>query len=463
MMTQKRTWVLLIAVLCCLGACKSDDDPNPGPGGSAAGATAGTSGGGSGSGGTAGGGTAGAGEGGGSGGAAPVCLSQGELNPECPQIEPKIGECAPREACCHRSSNIAKEAMLGPNDPLELEYRVNYSNTANHPLTIGVSALAEATTNRYQLEQQSTMWRFTLPRMNGEQVSGMGMAQIGVGRYNCDGTYSYYTNDAAPVREGVTTDVERWVAEEVPITVDATKTDADRIKIAFADNSNRGLTWTPFLDGDTYALDWELVHQGFTITEMDITGPGRDCLGSRITGGWEAGGKFVIYTPIKENDSQRITLIQQSYCALVAFGILPEAGTHNKQKKCVEEPRCLPDGPAPMGTMIGEDPTCVWLKLPDSLCPETEEQKELYGCHLGAETNVNNETDYPDAATINCTPTAPTAPADPATGSPGQCCDPLGESDTLPPCNAYRLVQEFVAAAAEITDDEKMGVQPKCL
>jgi hypothetical protein len=457
MMTQKRTWVLLIAVLCCLGACKSnDDDPTPGGG---AGATAGTSGGGSGSGGTPGSGSGGGGAG---GGAAPTCFAAGEINPECPQVNPKTGECAPREACCHRTSNIAKEATLGPNDPLELEYRVNYSNTANHPATIGVDALANATTTRYENEQQSTMWRFTLPRMNGEQVSGMGMAQIGVGRYNCDGTYSYYTNDAAPVRDGVTSDVARWVAEEVPITVDATKMDADRIKIAFADNSNRDLTWTPFLDNTTYALDWELIHQGFTITEMDVTGPGRDCLGSRTSTGWQAGGTFLIYTPMKENDSQKISLIQQSYCALVAFGILPESGTHNKQKSCIAEPRCMPDGPPPQGTMVGEDPTCVWVKLPDSLCPETEEQKALYGCHLGAETNVNMEEGYPDAATINCTPTAPTAPADPSTGSPGQCCDPLGESDTLPPCNAYRLVQKFVAAAAEITDDEKNSVQPNC-
>jgi hypothetical protein len=35
----------------------------------------------------------------------------------------------------------------------------------------------------------------------------------------------------------------------------------------------------------------------------------------------------------------------------------------------------------------------------------------------------------------------------------GQCCDPLGMSTTLPACNAYRLVQDFVAAAAEIDDN----------
>lgn len=461
---QKRTWVLLIAVLCSLGACKSDDG-NPSVGGSsgAGGSTAGA--GGSAAGTSGGSGTSGAGGAGsgGAGGEAPLCINDGDINIDCPQVRPPTGDCAPRGMCCHRSSNIVKEGMLGPDEPMELEYRVNYSVTANHPSTIGVPLLSMAGTTRYESEQQSTMWRFTVPRMGGQQVSGMGMAQIGVGRYNCDGTYSYYTNDAAPARAGVTDDVSRWVAEKFPVMVDATMANADRIKISFADNSNRNLTFTPFLDSTTYALDWELIHQGFTITEMDITGPGRDCIGSRTGAQWTAGGKFVIFTPMNENDSQKITLIQQSYCALVAFGILSETGTHNKQKSCLMEPRCVPDGPAPMGTAAGEDPTCVWVKLPDSLCPETDAQKALYGCHLGDEANVNMETGYPDAATINCTQAEPTAAADPANGSAGQCCDPMGESATLPPCNSYRLVQEFVAAAAEITDDEKNMLQPNCL
>jgi RES domain-containing protein len=453
---QKRTWLLLIAVLCCVAACTSGDDDDDDPTGGTSGSAAGSSGGGAGanagsSGGEAGGGS---GSGGDSGGAAPVCLSKGDINTDCPQVQPQTGDCAPREQCCHRSSNILKEEMLGPDDPLELEYRVNYSVTANHPLTIGVDFLANSTTTRYENELQSTMWRFTVPRMAGEQVSGPGMAQIGVGRYNCDGTYSYYTDDAAPVRTGVTEDVTRWIAEEVPIMVDATQMNADRIKIAFADNANRGLTWTPFLDTDGTALDWELVHQGFTITDMDVSGAGRDCIGSRADGQWTAGGHFVIYTPLKENDNQVITLISQSYCALVAFGILPDG---MKELSCLEEARCVPDG-----GMFG-DGGCDWAKLPDSLCPETDPEKALFGCHLGDEMNVNMETGYPDAQTINCTQEAPTAVADPEAGSPGQCCDPMGESATLPPCNAYRLVQDFVAAAAEIIEEEKDVVQPNCL
>ena len=457
MTMRKRTWVFLIALSCSAGVgCKSedngDDPPAGGTGASGSGgmgATAGTGGGGAGM------GEAGmSGESGTGGASYDVCLNPGDINPDCPQVPPLTGECAPRGECCRRSSNIAKEEALGPDDPLTLEYRVNYSVTANHPTTIGVEFLANSTTTRYENEQQSTMWRFTVPRQGGMQVSGPGMAQIGVGRYNCgEGTYSYYTDSAAPVRQGVpgAEDQTRWVAETVPTMVDVNEPGAGRIKIAFADNANRGLTWTPFLDNAGTMLDWELVHQGFTIEEMDITGAGRDCIGTRSGDQWEHGGIFVIYTPMAENDSQIITLIQQTYCSLVAFGILPEG---MKERSCVQSTRCVPDGG------MYNDGGCDWEKLPDSLCPVTADEKAMWGCHLGDVNNVNQEPGYPQ---VDCTMEAPTAVADPDTGSPGQCCDPMGEDPNLPACNAYRLIQEFVAAAAEITDDEKGEVQQDCL
>jgi hypothetical protein len=102
------------------------------------------------------------------------------------------------------------------------------------------------------------------------------------------------------------------------------------------------------------------------------------------------------------------------------------------------------------------------VKLPDSLCPETPEHQALYGCHLGAEGNPNAEEGYPEA--LNCTPEAPATALDPDMGatSVGQCCDPLGQSATLPACNAYRTVGRFVAAAAEITDAPRNDVPPVC-
>jgi hypothetical protein len=102
------------------------------------------------------------------------------------------------------------------------------------------------------------------------------------------------------------------------------------------------------------------------------------------------------------------------------------------------------------------------VKLPDSLCPSNDDEREIYGCHLGAEGNPNEEEGYPE--TLNCTAEEPTEPLDPDNGatSDGQCCDPLGESTTLPACNAYRTVQLFVAAAAEITTDPRNSVPEPC-
>ena len=72
------------------------------------------------------------------------------------------------------------------------------------------------------------------------------------------------------------------------------------------------------------------------------------------------------------------------------------------------------------------------------------------------------EDGYPD--TLRCTAEASSSPLDPDSGatSDGQCCDPLGQSSALPACNAYRTVQRYVAAAAEITDEPRDTLPPIC-
>jgi hypothetical protein len=156
----------------------------------------------------------------------------------------------------------------------------------------------------------------------------------------------------------------------------------------------------------------------------------------------------VSYSLMDGNDTDISNLISQTYCSLLAFGLLGEG---LKDTKCLETERCMP------GTA-----NCPWLKLPDSLCPTDEAERALFGCHLGAEGNPNAEDGYP--ATLSCDQAAPTAPLDPDNGatSEGQCCDPLGASQTLPPCNAYRTIGVFVAAAAEITDDPRSDLPPVC-
>jgi hypothetical protein len=454
----------------CQKSLDDDDDSTPSN-------TAGT--GASGAGGTAASGTSGSGGGGamtmsnaGAGGGmssstgnADGCGSGLPPNLDCPSIMPVDGPCASAGMCCQRASNVAKEKALGPNDNLILEYRVQFSDTLNQAPTLGNDALRTLTTDRYNKEQQSLLFRFELPRKDGKLVAGRAKVWNGVGRYNCDGTYSYYGDTAAPVKDGFSTDAARWKPVIVEFDFDPAKMGKDAMHIAFADNKNRNTTYTPFLANTNYAYDWELINQGFDIKTVDFSDNGRECVGSRANGVWAQGGTYWIYTPNEPNNIQPISDLQgQTYCQLAAFGPFV------KSFSCIDKKRCAPYmAPPPKATPEQIEAACPWKKLPDSLCPTTDEDKALWGCHLGDENNVNQEpptgdTPYPTGAAVGCTQEKPTVAQDPDMGvtTTGQCCDPLGQSTTLPACNAYRLIQSYVLAAAEITDEPSNKLQQKC-
>jgi hypothetical protein len=443
MTTSKRSWTQLSTTLLCVFffACSSDDDtttPTAGTGSP----TAGTGGSGA---------NGGSGAAGGSGGK--VCINTGEVNDACQPVltnEPSSGDCAPKGACCHRASNTAKEATLGADEPLNIEYRLNYSLTTNHPKTIGSMLAVMSSLDQGRLEAQNLLWRITVPRMGGKQVSGKGTITPGYGAYNCNGTYSLYSDKAAPAG-ALSSDPTRWFTKPVNLTVDVTKTTfTDRYHITFADNAQgRQIINTPYVDTSKteYPLDWELSNMGFHITDMTDKD---DCVGSVGGGanGWTAGGHFEVYSLISGNNASKITALGTTYCTLVSFGIGAKAGLD-----CEKEPRCVP-GPK----------ECPWLKLPDSLCPTKPADQAIFGCHLGAKGNINMETGYPADADLKCTDTAPTSVLDPDMGATtlGQCCDPLGTSTTLPACNAHRLINEFTAAAATITPTPTDTLQKNC-
>jgi hypothetical protein len=425
-------------LLCVFSVACSSDSPPPTP-------VAGTSGG---SGATSGGGAAG-------GGGGKLCINTGEYNAACAPVlsnEPSSGDCAPKGACCHRASNSAKEATLGPDEPLNIEYRLNYSITTNHPKTIGSPPVVTNSLDGFKLEAQNLLWRITVPRQGGKQVSGKGSITPGYGAYNCDGTYSLYSDKAAPPG-ALSSDPKRWYTKPVPMTVDVTKTGSDRYHIGFADNiTDRQLVNTPYVDTSKtdYPLDWELSNIGFHILDFKDVDMGNDCVGAVGSGvnGWAPGGHFEVYSMITGNNKSVITAIGTTYCTLVSFGLGAKAGLD-----CEKEPRCVP-GPK----------ECPWLKLPDSLCPTTPAEQGIFGCHLGGKGNINMEMGYPADADLKCTDTAPTTALDPDAGatSKGQCCDPLGTSTTLPACNAHYLINEFTAAAATITAEPTDSAQKNC-
>jgi len=452
---------VVLALLLALGtstACSEDPADGPvgvaGNGASAAGAPAGgsgTSSGGTGAGASGSSANAGSSASAGSGSQF-ECVNSGEINFDCPfNLPPINGSCAPAGECCHRASNTAKIAALGPDDPAVLEYRLNFVDVNNHPLTVGNPVLMSGASARADIcsGEQCLLWRFTAPREGGAFVAGQGEAEIGIGAYNCDGTYSYYGPSAAPARPEVdSSDPGRWQSVKVPAQVDPAKEGIERYHIPFATNRNREIARSIFLWPADNTIDWELASSGFEITAFDTSDAGQDCMGARDGLSWNTVNGFTSYSTMEGNDTDVSNLISQTYCSLLAFGLLGEG---MKETKCLDTPRCMP------GTA-----GCLWVKLPDALCPKDEAERALFGCHLGAEGNPNNEEGYP--ATLECTPEAPSAALDPDMGatSDGQCCDPLGQSATLPPCNAYRTTGVFAAAAAEITDEPRNELPPVC-
>jgi hypothetical protein len=468
-MTISKSFVVMaVAALCGFGlGCSDTPDENPAGSGGAGGTTGGTSGEG-GEGGTTGGtggdgGTTGGmgGSGGMTGGMGGMggnpgdkCVNPGADNLMCPDlVGPFEGDvCAPKGECCHRSSNATKLAALGPDEPAIMEWRVSNSKVLNHPKTTGAMLLLDAAAARAKscAGEQCLLWRFEWPRMGGELVAGTGESTSAIGRYNCDGTFSYYDDTVAPARPDFGFEnPARWNAMPTEAAIDPALEGVARTKVAWATHPGQNVTCSPFFLPNSMEIDWELCTSGFEILEFDTSEEAYDCQGSYSGSAWTMPGVHQSFAPLADNNKDIINATTGNFCQLLSFGLsLPDPANTD----CLATPRCMP------GTA-----DCLYVKLPDALCPTTDDEREMWRCHLGAEGNPNMEDGYPTE--LNCTAEAVTAALDPDMGatSKGQCCDPLGaDTNGLPACNAFRLTNEYAAAAAEITDDKKNTLPPIC-
>jgi hypothetical protein len=440
MTMSRHGWVIAVVAICSLSVgCKSDDEGENGMAGAS--------------------GASGAGGMGGDrecGDEFPACVNVGEDDISCPDtVGPFMGDCAPKRDCCRRASNSTKIAGLCPDEPMTLEYRISSAAPNNQPLSTSLPILKMSAAQRATTcaGDQCLLLRFVQPRAGGQPVPGPGKSSSAIGRYNCDGTFSYYNDTVAPMRmaEGFT-DPTRWNVVEAETMVDPALDGPDRSKIAWATHPNRRITTSPFFLPGTADIDWEVATSGFEMLTFDTSEAARDCQGRWTGSAWETPGRYQTFAPLKENNRDVIDSIVQNFCQLLSFSVLnPE----DRGIDCLATPRCMP---------MTEG--CKYVKLPDSLCPEMDSERDIFRCHLGALGNVNQETGYPSDTELNCTMTAPTAPLnpdmDPAV-SKGQCCDPLGAgTNGLPACNAFRIINEFAAAAAEITTDKKGEFPPIC-
>jgi hypothetical protein len=389
-----------------------------------------------------------AGGGAGAGGSAMTGMDPDPINPDCPQndIGPMTGTYAPKGKCCYRKSNSARI------DPAAtkrvLDYRLNEFLLINHTKTIDPAVLGPTQIQRSENEEQSDLFHFELPQSGGKVVDGDGVMKIGVGRYNCDGTYSFYSETAAPAMGGDGTP-GRWFVPSLKTKVVASKTDKDRVQPVFADQlalQNKE-TYSPYLGaGPAFAIDWEGESQGFDIISMPSGDENIDCVGSRKDStSWKSGGKTKAFGQVSLNNKDVLDALGVNFAQLMAFGSVTNATDPKYNPTTV--PRCMPGSAG-----------CAWVRLPDSLCPVTADEKSKWGCHLGDDSNPDNMP-----VMSHCTATPP-AMVDGTPGSPeGQCCDPKGAmTGGLPACNAWLQINEYVAAAAKITDAPANQVQQSC-
>ncbi len=363
------------------------------------------------------------------------------INEECPlnDVGPTEGPYALKGACCYRTSNKAR--LDAEAAQRTLEFRLPYFMLINHRMTIDPVLFGDTTILRFENEEQNLLIRFTLPQKDGELVKGQGKLKIGPGRYNCDGTYSFYSEQAAPTESGA---ANRWYVPEIELEITNPEAqDRSLVSAPFKSAlpiSNRG-SYLPYLGAaPDFALDWEGQSQGFNFLELAIGEDNYDCVGSRNGSKWKPGGKSVAYARVDQNEVGRIDLLGISFCQLMAFGARADAPSCSAA-------RCTPG-----------EAGCLWRRLPDSLCPVSEEDKAKWGCHLGYGGNPDNAP-----IELNCTADPP-GDIDPDKGTPqGQCCDPLGREDSgLPACNAWAQINELVAAAVEITDKPADQLQQSC-
>lgn len=332
-----------------------------------------------------------------------------------------------------------------------LEFRINQTLTDNMPNSSGILQQYAVGRSVTCSSEQCLLLRYTVPREGGERIAGAGTAEVAVGHYNCDGTFSFYGDEAAPDRaEWGFTDPARWQTRIATTMIDPTKDGVEQSEVTGM-NPNRKLSCNPFYVDGSEDISWELCTRGFQLLEVDTSVEARDGIGEWDGMAWTRPGKYEVYAPISANDTDMIDSIDITFCQLTAFG--PIAPEYRAELTCTGAERCLPLNPIPTAQA---DRTCPWVKLPDSLCPEDDDEAEIFGCHLGTVENVNNEADYPE---VTCTPEEPT---EPLPDRQGQCCDPLGQSDDLPACNAFRIVNSFASSAAEITTEPANKLQPVC-
>jgi hypothetical protein len=343
------------------------------------------------------------------------------INLKCPDIPPLDGDLVQKGACCYRiPAEVAAKEMREPGEGWPLSFAINLNLAVTQPKTIGSEPIRDI-----MRDSQERGWETILLRINSvipEDEAPPGPTDVtidlGSGRQNCDGTYSFYGPGAAPDHEG-RTDANRWDMRTMTGTWDW---EADPYLSINDEGRYFGLAWAPRWFDREILNEQPIINYEQPLRALDLIIPNdsRDaegnCIGQRLDNGtWQGPPALTIFIPIQESDQTVTQIAAQTLCAIIANGV----GTRDSdgESYTCEGPRV--DGPNP------------WLELPDSMCP-TDPSDET-PCWIG----VKSHPDFKAERDCN--------------DSDRPCCDPTGtDQDGLEACNSWFVKAEVILASALI-------------
>lgn len=313
--------------------------------------------------------------------------------------------------CCNSVDIKRLEASMAPGTKYDLEF-VNYIQLPQSMPNLTNPVVQGLLQTGQENGADVTLIRFhDVPRTEDMTEPVLVDVEMGVGKMNCDGSYSFYGPNAAPapIHDGPPNDPGRWQVTKLQFEYNgfnATELATHPAEEIIAQNTQ--LHWVP--RWTETGIDYEQPLEFMSLI-MTVDPNNWSCFGSIDSGGaWTKERQLTAFLPVEQLKKVPLPALGgQTQCGLLARGA---------------------------GAGECDVPQSEWETKPQGYC------NEQYLCWVGV-------ADDPEAASFweefyegedNC-------------GSAEHpCCDPAGVSTTLPACNAYYNRSAIVLAATNITD-----------
>lgn len=337
------------------------------------------------------------------------------FNSVCPNAElPGLTDAnKPMGDCCNTVDVKLREASMAPGTKYDLEF-VFYINLPQSIPNVANPTIQTLLENGQKEGADIFLIRYKdVPRT--EDMSGPVpvTVELGTGKLNCDGSYSFYGNGAAPepVHGGPPNDPNRWAKKSIEMQYSgfnsedlATHPPEDLMA------SVTQLTWAPrwWQTGINYEQPVK-----FLSFVQKVNPNNWSCFGSMDSGEkWSLDAQLTTFVPVAE--AEQVTLQElggQTQCGVFAKGPL-QGNCDNPQSEWPTKPNGYCNAQHVCWVGVAEDP----------------EAAAFWGEFFEGENNCGSAA-HP-------------------------CCDPTGTDAALQPCNAFYIRNASAIGAVEITDND---------